>query len=126
LLWAQGLRFQFPTAIGEPLYNTKISRVIEFRDVKAGKLGVFSESAGEIAPCQKGREALTYFYLANVVKDKKAQCLGYCQLVYILGHSLGLRVAVIEVLEKAFGHLPSGEGHAACFVELTQVRQSLT
>ena len=73
----------------------------------------------EIAPCQRGRELLTYFYLSNVVKDKKAQCLGYCQLVYILGHSLGLRVAVIEVLEKAIGCLPPGDGHAACFVELS-------
>ena len=45
----------------------------------------------EIAPC-RAEEDLKYFYLSKVVKDKKAQCLGYAQLVYILGNSLGLRV----------------------------------
>ncbi len=72
----------------------------------------------EIVPCRE-EEDLKYFYLSKVVKDKKAQCLGYSQLVYILGNSLGLRVTAIAVLELASGDLPSGEPRVACCVELT-------
>ena len=72
----------------------------------------------EIAPCRE-EEGLKYFYLSKAVKDKKAQDLGYSQLVYILGNSLGLRVTAIGVLQLASGDLLSGEPHAACCVELT-------
>jgi tetratricopeptide (TPR) repeat protein len=58
------------------------------------------------------------FYLSKVLKDRKAQCLGCSQLVYILGNSLGLRVTAIGVLELASGPLPTGNSHAACCVEL--------
>ena len=57
--------------------------------------------------------------MSKVVKDKKAQCLGCSQLVYILGNSLGLRVTPIGVLELASGSLPAGNVHSACCVELT-------
>jgi tetratricopeptide (TPR) repeat protein len=72
----------------------------------------------EIAPCRE-EESLKYFYLAKVLKDKKAESLGYAQLVYILGNSLGLRGTAIGVLELASGDLPAGSGHAACCLELT-------
>lgn len=52
-------------------------------------------------------------------QGQEVQCLGYCQLYYILGRSLGLRVVPIDVLELAFGHLPPGEGHVGCCVRLT-------
>jgi tetratricopeptide (TPR) repeat protein len=60
-----------------------------------------------------------YFYLSKVVKDGMAQCLGYSQLLYVLGNSLGLTVKVVDVLEQAGGPLPAGEEHSACLVELT-------
>jgi len=60
-----------------------------------------------------------YFYLSKVVKDKTAQCLGYSQLLYVLGNSIGLTVKVMDVLEPAAGPLPPGEEHTACLVELT-------
>lgn len=60
-----------------------------------------------------------YFYLSKVVKDRTAQCLGYSQLLYVLGNSLGLTIKVVDVLESAAGPLPAGEEHAACLVELT-------
>jgi tetratricopeptide (TPR) repeat protein len=62
---------------------------------------------------------LRYFQLSDVVTDKKAQCLGYSQLVYILGNSLGLRVTAIDVQELASRPLSAGEGHVACYVDLT-------
>ncbi|MCM8784303.1 MAG: hypothetical protein NC818_05995 [Candidatus Omnitrophica bacterium] len=36
------------------------------------------------------------FELPNVLQDKKANCLGYAQLVYVLGRALGLEVAIIS------------------------------
>ena len=60
-----------------------------------------------------------YFYLSKVVNDRKAQCLGCSQLVYILGNSVGLRVTAIGVLELASGPMPAGNSHVACCVELT-------
>jgi tetratricopeptide (TPR) repeat protein len=60
-----------------------------------------------------------YYYLPKIVNDGKAQCLGYSQLLYVLGNSLGLTVKVVDVLEQAGGPLPAGEEHSACLVELT-------
>ena len=71
----------------------------------------------EIAACRE-EENPKYFYLSKVAQDKKAECLGYSQLVYVLGNSLGLRVTAIGVLEFAAGDLPAGFGHSACCVEL--------
>jgi tetratricopeptide (TPR) repeat protein len=59
-----------------------------------------------------------YFYLPKVVNDKTAQYLGYAQLLYVFGNSMGLTVKVLDVLEPAGGQLPVGEEHAACLVEL--------
>jgi len=53
---------------------------------------------------------LKCFDLALVVKEKKAQCLGYSQLFYILGNSMGLTIQVIDVTAVS--------GHAACAVGL--------
>ncbi len=72
----------------------------------------------EIAQCRE-EECLKYFYLSKVVQEKKAQSLGYAQLVYILGNSLGLRGTAIGVLELASGDLPAGLGHSACCLELS-------
>ncbi|MCM8763595.1 MAG: hypothetical protein NC927_00690 [Candidatus Omnitrophica bacterium] len=42
------------------------------------------------------------FELPNVFKDKKANCLGYAQLVYVLGRALGLEV---DIISAYLGHL---------------------
>jgi tetratricopeptide (TPR) repeat protein len=60
-----------------------------------------------------------YYYLPKVVNDKTAQYLGYAQLLYVFGNSIGLTVKVVDVLEPAGGQLPVGEEHAACMIELT-------
>ena len=57
--------------------------------------------------------------LPEVVQTKNACCLGFSQLFYVLGTSIGLRVKVISVPETASGPLPQGVGHVACLLELT-------
>lgn len=46
---------------------------------------------------QKFKGDETTFELADIIKDKKACCLGYVQLLYILGNSIGLSVDAIAV-----------------------------
>jgi tetratricopeptide (TPR) repeat protein len=60
---------------------------------------------------------LKCFDLDLVVKEKKAQCLGYTQLFYILGNSMGLTIQAIDVLEHSEG-MPVGMCHTACEVGL--------
>ncbi|MEJ2704774.1 MAG: tetratricopeptide repeat protein, partial [Sedimentisphaerales bacterium] len=63
------------------------------------------------------------FELADIIKTKQAQCLGYSQLVYILGYSLNLPVRVIDVLELHSSEpLPSRFSHVACLVNLADGR----
>lgn len=60
-----------------------------------------------------------FFDLADVIRNRQAQCLGYLQLVYILGNSIGLSVKAINVVELTTGALPTGWGHIASIVSLT-------
>jgi tetratricopeptide (TPR) repeat protein len=60
-----------------------------------------------------------YFYLPKVVNNKTAQYLGYAQLLYVFGDSIGLTVKVVDVLDPVGGPLPVGEEHAICLVEVT-------
>jgi len=57
-----------------------------------------------------------YFHLSEVVRDRRAHCLGYSQVFYILGKTIGLRVRAIYVLELVSGENPPGIGHVACLV----------
>jgi tetratricopeptide (TPR) repeat protein len=59
-----------------------------------------------------------YFDLAAVLADKKANCVGYAQLFYVLGNSMGLTSRGTDVLRRAQGVLLTTEGHIACIVEL--------
>lgn len=61
---------------------------------------------------------LNYFDLALIIKDKKAHCLGYSQVFYVLGNSLGLNVEASDVEEYSFGRMPDSMGHVACLVGL--------
>lgn len=64
-----------------------------------------------------------FFDLADVIKHKQTQCLGYSQLFYVLGTSIGLSVRAIDVIElQTPGPLPSGFGHVACIVDLADDR----
>jgi tetratricopeptide (TPR) repeat protein len=66
-----------------------------------------------------------HFYLPKVIKEKQANCLGYTQLFYILGNSIGLNVKVLGVLELDKGDLKPEERHIACLVELANGRSKI-
>ena len=60
------------------------------------------------------------FELSDVTKSRQSQCLGYCQLFYILGKTIDLSVIPINVVElQESGHLPTGEAHVSCVVSLS-------
>lgn len=50
----------------------------------------------ELYNWQEGKEVL-YFDLPEVLRDKKALCLGYAQIVFVLGKTLRLEVEVMRV-----------------------------
>jgi tetratricopeptide (TPR) repeat protein len=58
-----------------------------------------------------------FFDLALVVKKRKTQCVGYSQVFFILGTSIGLTVEGINVEEDIRGPM-AGIGHVACVVDL--------
>ena len=62
---------------------------------------------------------IKFFDLVDVIKHRKAQCLSYSQLVYILGNSVGLSVEAIDVEKPITGTLTPGLGHIAGIVSLT-------
>jgi tetratricopeptide (TPR) repeat protein len=57
-----------------------------------------------------------YYYLPTVAKEKKAQCVGYSQLVYILGNSVGLKIIPIDVKAPVSS---LRMGHIACLAHLS-------
>ena len=60
------------------------------------------------------------FELVDVIKNKQASCLGFTQLFYILGNSVGLSFTPITVIEAQLpGPLPTGAAHVSCIAELS-------
>jgi tetratricopeptide (TPR) repeat protein len=62
-------------------------------------------------------EVSRYWDLAVIIKDRKAQNLGYSQVFFILAEAIGLGVEGIDVLEPQGGS-QAGAGHTACQVTL--------
>lgn len=62
---------------------------------------------------------IKFFDLVDVIKHRQAQCIGYSQLVYILGNSIGLSVEAIDVEEPMIGAFLPEVGHIAGIVSLT-------
>jgi tetratricopeptide (TPR) repeat protein len=62
-------------------------------------------------------DASGYYDLAVIVKERKAQSLGYSEVFFILGNAIGLGVDGIDVIEPQSG-AQSGAGHMACQVTL--------
>jgi tetratricopeptide (TPR) repeat protein len=131
------LRLGYPKGTAEGLVRLARGWGLETwqRKIAQARAGPSPKSAAEIARieeeaaralCAKiqaefrtciAMEMHRYFHLSAVVEDRKAQCLGYAQLFYVLGSSVGLRVKTMNVLEPAAGVLPPGVGHAACAVD---------
>jgi len=63
-----------------------------------------------------------YWNLPNVLADRQAQCLGNCQLWYVVGNAVGLEVAAMEVSQPPDGELGEHETHVATLVRLADGR----
>jgi tetratricopeptide (TPR) repeat protein len=59
------------------------------------------------------------FDLEKLMSGKKTQCLGFTQLVYIIGRSMDLDCRAILALKDVSGPLPPGVEHVCCFVGLS-------
>ncbi len=77
--------------------------------------------AGELGQRIKREIAFNedYFELGDIIKHRQTQCLGYTQLFYILGNSIGLEVKSINVEQMRSGKLPEGSAHIAGIVILS-------
>jgi len=114
---------------GRPLLVVWKEKLAEAKeDNKQGKiskaqLAKLEESiANELR--QRIRKDISYnvkfFELADVIKHRQTQCLGYSQLVYIIGNSVGLSVKAIGVFEVMTPALLSArDSHISCMVSLT-------
>ena len=60
-----------------------------------------------------------YFELPEIINNKQAQCLGYTQIFYILGNSIGLKVQATDVIQMRTGKLSNAQSHVANIVSLS-------
>lgn len=59
------------------------------------------------------------FELMEILESRRAQCLGYTQLFYVVTQSLGLASHPIDVIvDREPGMILPGEGHVSCVVDL--------
>ena len=75
-----------------------------------------------VTAIQQSEGASAYYHLGPVLADRKAQCLGNCQLWFVLGNAVGLDVRPIEVKLPPLGTLPENETHVAAVVRLADGR----
>jgi len=77
--------------------------------------------AGELGQRIKREIAFNedFFELGDIIKHRQTQCLGYTQLFYILGNSIGLKVKPINVEEMRTGTIPTGSAHIAGIADLS-------
>ena len=71
----------------------------------------------EIAHHWKG-----FSHLPDVMRHKRACSLGYAQMFYILGGSVGLSVEALELSYPIPGRQPANEDDTACIVRLADTR----
>lgn len=95
------------------------AQLAQFEQRVAGDLG---RTIHDQIRCSEGQ-----FELADVVRNKTADCLGFAQVLYVVGNSLGLSVKAIDVtqLTAAVGVLPAGSSHVACLIELADGRMMM-
>ena len=76
----------------------------------------------QIAPADASAasDVSRYYDLAVVVKDRKAQSLGYSQVFFILADAIGLGVEGIDVVEAQSGIRPGGSHRLPCHFDQQQ------
>lgn len=97
---------------------TKAKESCEQGKISKGELAKVEESIVKQLGQRIEREIgpTKFFDLGDVIEHKQANCLGYSQLLYILGNSTELSVKTICVTQKRDGTLSV---HVACIVGLT-------
>lgn len=72
----------------------------------------------------KGNTSPDLYSLANVIKRRKAQCLGHSQTFYIIARAIGFDVSAVNVLKCSdhYKNLNTADGHVACIVRLPDKR----
>ena len=99
----------------------KISKE-QFAKIELSIIKELSQRIQKEIVCNKG-----IFDLADAVKNKQANNLGYSQLLYLLCNCAGLSVQMIIVEELMIpAPLPEAVGHVACIVGLTDGRAVMT
>lgn len=63
-----------------------------------------------------------FSHLPDVMKHRKTRSLGYAQMFYILGRSVGLSVEALELSYPIPGRQPGNEGDTACVVRLADAK----
>lgn len=91
--------------------------------VVAAEIAVTTEIRRKLdAMVRQADGASSYWNLPAVIADRRAQCLGNCQLWYVLGNAVGLRIAAVEVSRPPAGELGEHETHVATLVRLADGR----
>ena len=102
------------------LGQVPLENLIKVEQIIIKNLGVVIRQ--EFESCDEER----FFDLVEVVKYKRAQCLSYAILAYILGTSLGFLVLPLGVTEIVIpSKLPIGAGHNACLFKLADDRMMM-
>jgi len=100
----------------------KATEAYEQNKISQNHLAEVKENiAGELGQRIKREIAFNedYFELGDIIKHRQTQCLGYTQLFYILGNSIGLDVKPINVEEMRTGTIPAGSAHIAGIADLS-------
>ena len=58
------------------------------------------------------------FELSDIIENRQADCLGFSQLIYIVGNAVGLSVKPIDVLEHRSVEGNARERHITCIMDL--------
>jgi tetratricopeptide (TPR) repeat protein len=72
------------------------------------------EIASAGLPVERSDECFELGYVAN---KHQTHCLGYAQMLYVLGNAIGLTVRGVQVEEHLVGPMPINAAHVACLVE---------
>jgi len=117
--WKDEQRHSILVRWKEKLYNAH--QDYQERKITRNQVAKIEESVLEELgrKIQKQFSPKRVFELSDVIKNRQANCLGYSQLIYIIGNSIGLSVRPIDVLSQVmFVEGDAKDGHVACIVDL--------
>jgi tetratricopeptide (TPR) repeat protein len=102
-------------------FDEKKLTIEAYSDAQAG---IAKEINTTILRKIKGDGNPEFYSLSNVLKRRRAQCLGHSQTFYVIAQAIGLDVAAVNVLQCSdhYKDLNTADGHVACIVRLPDKR----